>query len=50
MAATAEIIEGFERDDEVEAVLAEFGGDVRKAVRALLDDIAVLADDQPEPR
>jgi hypothetical protein len=50
MAAVSEVIEGWSGDDEVEAVLAEFDGDPRKAIRALLDDIAVLADDRPEPR
>jgi hypothetical protein len=33
-------------DEEVEAVLAEFDGDVRRAIRALLDDIAALAEDR----
>ncbi len=32
-------------DDEVEAVLAEFGGDPRAAIRALLDDMEALARD-----
>lgn len=50
MTATQEIVEGWQGDEEVEAVLAEFDGDPRKAIRALLDDIAVLADDRPEPR
>lgn len=44
---TAQIIDGWEGDEEVEAVLAEFDGDVRKAIRALLDDIAALAEDRP---
>ncbi len=35
-----------ETDEEVEAVLAEFDGDVRRAIRALLDDIAALAEDR----
>jgi hypothetical protein len=34
-------------DPEVEAVLAEFDGDPRRAIRALLDDIAALAEDEP---
>lgn len=34
-------------DDEVEAVLAEFDGDPWRAIRALLDDIAILAEDRP---
>ncbi len=34
-------------DPEVEAVLAEFDGDPRRAIRALLDDIASLAADEP---
>ncbi|MDP2800246.1 MAG: hypothetical protein Q8O26_00010 [Phreatobacter sp.] len=34
-------------DPEVEAVLAEFDGDPRRAIRALLDDIAALAEDAP---
>ncbi|MDP2802698.1 MAG: hypothetical protein Q8O26_12530 [Phreatobacter sp.] len=33
-------------DEEVEAVLAEFDGDVRRAIRALLDDVAALAEDR----
>lgn len=32
-------------DDVVEAVLAEFGGDARAAIRALLHDLEVLARD-----
>lgn len=32
-------------DDEVEAVIAEFGGDPKAAIKALLHDIALLADD-----
>jgi hypothetical protein len=35
----------FDRDI-VEAVLAEFDGDVRRAIRALLDDVAALAEDR----
>ncbi len=38
------------RDEEVEAVLAEFDGDVRRAIRALLDDLAALAEDRAEGR
>lgn len=30
-------------DAEVDAVLAEFGGDAREAIRALLHDVAALA-------
>jgi hypothetical protein len=37
-------------DDEVEAVLAEFDGDPRRAIRALLDDIAAIAEDRAEGR
>ena len=37
-------------DEEVEAVLAEFDGDVRRAIRALLDDLAALAEDRAEVR
>lgn len=37
-------------DEEVEAVLAEFDGDVRRAIRALLDDLAALAEDRAEGR
>lgn len=48
-ARAKEIIEGWEGDDEVEAVLAEFDGDPRKAIRALLDDLATLAEDSPQP-
>lgn len=33
-------------DDEVKAVLAEFGGDAHRAIAALLHDIAVLAADK----
>lgn len=46
-ARTKEIIEGWEGDEEVEAVLAEFDGDPRKAIRALLDDLAIFAEDRP---
>ncbi len=40
-AVTADLV-----DEEVEAVLAEFDGDVRRAIRALLDDLAALAEDR----
>ena len=30
-------------DAEIDAVLAEFGGDAREAIRALLHDVAALA-------
>src|SRR3712207_3327085 len=33
------------KEADVDAVLAEFGGDARAAVRALLHDLAVLASD-----
>ncbi len=33
---------------EVDQVLAEFGGDARAAIRALLDDLATLVDDAEE--
>jgi hypothetical protein len=33
-------------DEEVDATIAEFGGDPREAVRALLHDIAILAHDR----
>ena len=46
-AKTKEIIDGWIGDEEVEAVLAEFDGDPRKAIRALLDDLAILAEDRP---
>lgn len=46
-ARTKEIIEGWEGDEEVEAILAEFDGDPRKAIRALLDDLAIFAEDRP---
>ena len=36
---------GEQPDAEVDAVLAEFGGDARAAIRALLHDLAVLAAD-----
>ena len=35
----------FPADADVEAVLAEFGGDARAAIRALLRDVAILAED-----
>lgn len=38
-----EIVSASITDDDVEEVLAEFGGDARRAVRALLEDIAILA-------
>lgn len=30
-------------DDEVDAIIAEFGGDPKAAIRALLDDLTTLA-------
>ena len=42
---TEEKATGEQPDAEVEAVLAEFGGDARAAIRALLHDLAVLAAD-----
>ncbi|PSC04291.1 hypothetical protein SLNSH_14990 [Alsobacter soli] len=33
-------------EEEVDAVLAEFGGDARAAIRALLADLATLAEDR----
>ncbi|WP_146144793.1 hypothetical protein [Phreatobacter cathodiphilus] len=45
-AARSMAMDGPETDAEVEAVLAEFDGDVRRAIRALLDDIAALAEDR----
>jgi hypothetical protein len=33
-------------EDEVEAVLAEFDGDPKRAIRGLLQDIAILAEDR----
>ena len=35
----------FPGEDDVEAVLYEFKGDAREAIRALLHDLAVLAED-----
>ena len=35
----------FPSEAEVDAVLAEFGGDARATIRALLHDVAILADD-----
>lgn len=32
-------------DAEVDALIAEFGGNARDAIRALLHDLAILADD-----
>lgn len=37
--------ESFPTEADVDEVIAEFGGDARKAVRALLHDLAVLAAD-----
>ncbi|NNM72081.1 hypothetical protein [Enterovirga aerilata] len=37
--------EAFPTDDDVDAVIAEFGGDAREAVRALLHDISIFAGD-----
>ena len=36
---------GFPTDADVDGVIAEFGGDMRAAIRALLHDLAVLAGD-----
>jgi hypothetical protein len=49
MAEAARSVESDAReptDEEVEAVLAEFDGDPRRAIRALLQDIGTLAEDQ----
>ena len=35
----------FPTDDDVDGVLAEFGGDARATIRALLHDVAILAED-----
>ena len=35
----------FPAEADIDAVLAEFGGDVRAAIRALLHDLAILAAD-----
>lgn len=35
----------FPTDEDVDAVLAEFGGDARATIRALLHDVAILAED-----
>ena len=32
-------------DDEIDAVIAEFGGDYRQAIRALLHDLSLMAMD-----
>jgi ATP-dependent exoDNAse (exonuclease V) alpha subunit len=32
-------------DEEIDALVAEFGGDPREAIRALLHDLAALASD-----
>ena len=37
--------EPFPNDADVDAVIDEFGGDMREAIRALLHDLAVLAHD-----
>jgi hypothetical protein len=41
-----EIASGFVTDQDVKDVLAEFGGDAERAIRALLEDIATLALDR----
>jgi hypothetical protein len=44
MPATAEQSVVFDAtDEEIDAILAEFGGDYRQAIRALLHDLARLA-------
>ena len=35
----------FPTDEDVDAVLSEFGGDARATIRALLHDVAILAED-----
>lgn len=37
--------EPFPTDADIDAVIAEFRGDMREAIRALLHDLAVLATD-----
>lgn len=38
----------FPSDADVDAALAEFGGDHRATIRALLHDLSVLAEDREE--
>jgi hypothetical protein len=42
---TYEYPETYPQEADVEAVIAEFGGDARAALRAVLHDLAVLAAD-----
>ena len=35
----------FPTEDDIDAVIYEFHGDMREAIRALLSDLAVLAED-----
>ena len=41
-------IQSFPSEADIDAVLAEFGGDARATIRALLSDLATLADDRQE--
>jgi hypothetical protein len=45
MSAQVAIAQTFPTDENVDQVLAEFGGDPRAAIRALLHDLATLAED-----
>jgi hypothetical protein len=42
---TGETSDPYPTEEDVEAVLEEFGGHAREAIRALLHDLAVLAAD-----
>src|SRR3954447_13742579 len=42
---TGDIPDPWPTEADVDAVLEEFGGDAREAIRALLHDLAVLADE-----
>lgn len=43
--AQGDHVPSFPTEADIDAVLYEFKGDVREAIRALLHDISVLADD-----
>lgn len=45
MGGEAERVVSEATDEEIDAVLAEFGGDARQAIRALLHDLTRLAID-----
>ncbi|GGH18861.1 hypothetical protein GCM10007036_21320 [Alsobacter metallidurans] len=44
--ATPPAVPTYPTEADVDAIMAEFGGDTRAAIKALLEDLATLADDR----